>query len=504
MQISLHRITHLSLLFSLLLVSPSSTSAQPKTLTILHTNDIHASFVPHEAFWVKQTPRPLIGGFKELSFTVDSVRRSVPDAILLDAGDVMTGNPITELDYRGASGGALFEMMNLIGYDTWCIGNHDFDISQENLLKLSRIAHFPTLSANVVNGEGAFPVGNRPYTVIARAGLRIGVIGVTSQMLYNLVNQSSLTGIKVLSPIETVKRFVDTLKSAADIIVALTHQGFEDDSSLAANITGVDVVVGGHSHTRLDSPRVVNGIIIVQTGSNCENLGVLNLTVERHNVTAFKGRLIPLWARTERPATELTHFVDSVQSRIDEEYRAVVATLTKDWVRSNGGESNIGDFVAEAQRDAAGAEIAFMNTHGIRANVPAGPFTKRQLFEVLPFRNILAAFQLSGREIRSILQYFIDRKPAVQTSGIKCRWRKRPDGTGEIVSIEINGKPLSDTRMYVCAASDYLVGEAKRYLGVELRQVIYLKKTVFAAVEEEARKQKVITSTIENRIEEVK
>ena len=106
---------------------------QPKTITILHTNDIHASFVPHEAVWVKENPKPLVGGFNELSFVVDSLRHVKPVTLLLDAGDVMTGNPITEYTYGGAEGGALFEMMNRIGYELWTPGNHDFDISSANL-----------------------------------------------------------------------------------------------------------------------------------------------------------------------------------------------------------------------------------------------------------------------------------------------------------------------------------------------------------------------------------
>jgi len=109
----------------------------------LHTNDIHASFVPHEAVWVKENPKPLVGGFNELSFVVDSLRHVKPVTLLLDAGDVMTGNPITEYTYGGAEGGALFEMMNRIGYELWTPGNHDFDISSANLRKLTKNCKVP-------------------------------------------------------------------------------------------------------------------------------------------------------------------------------------------------------------------------------------------------------------------------------------------------------------------------------------------------------------------------
>ena len=168
--------------------------AQPQTLTILHTNDIHAAFVPHEATWSKQSPKPMVGGFKELEFAVDSIRKTKKNVLLLDGGDVMTGNPITDRIYRGVEGGALFEMMNLVRYDAWCIGNHDFDISQKNLVGLTKIAKFPSLSANIVNRKNEFPVNNKDYVIVERAGLRIGIFGLMSQGLYGLVNQNNLVG----------------------------------------------------------------------------------------------------------------------------------------------------------------------------------------------------------------------------------------------------------------------------------------------------------------------
>ena len=144
------------------------------------------SFIPHEAFWVKENPKPLVGGFNELSFVVDSVRRVKSATLLLDAGDVMTGNPITEYTYAGAEGGALFEMMNRIGYDLWTPGNNDFDISSANLRKLTVIAKFPTVSANILDTLNHFPVNNKEYVVIEKNGLKIGVIGIMSDDFYIL------------------------------------------------------------------------------------------------------------------------------------------------------------------------------------------------------------------------------------------------------------------------------------------------------------------------------
>jgi 2',3'-cyclic-nucleotide 2'-phosphodiesterase (5'-nucleotidase family) len=471
-------------LLALLVASPLP--GQPRSLTILHTNDMHASFMPHEALWVRTSPKPMVGGFAELAFVADSLKRSAGPVLMLDAGDVMTGNPITERMYRNASGGALFDMMNMIGYDAWCPGNHDFDISQANLRALTAIARFPTLCANVVDDQGAYPVGNRPWVVLERGGLRIGVIGLMSQELYSLVNQNNLTGIRVLPPAATVQRFIDELDPKTDLLVALTHEGVQEDSVLATETTGLDIIVGGHSHTRLRTPKLVNGVIIVQTGSNAENLGALKITAENDRVTAYDGQLIPLWAQGKRPPSALTALADSFQAEIDKEYSEVIATLAEGWHRADG-QSGVGTFIAEAQRTAAGADVAFMNNYGIRRDVPAGPLTKKALFEVLPFRNILTTFQLSGRELRAVMVYNIEKKPAIQIAGMSGRWKSGPGGKPEFLSIMVGGKPLDDAAMYRCAASDYFVGEARRYLGVEVRQPVFLQQTVFAAIEKAVR-----------------
>ena len=500
----MHTIKAFSLVCCLWLLFVFPLASQPKSLTILHTNDIHANFIPHEATWIRETPKPMIGGINELSFALDSIRKINSATLYLDAGDIMTGNPITEYEYKGALGGALFEMMNMIGCEAWCLGNHDFDLGQQNLLKLTTIAKFPTLSANVVNDKGDYPVNNKPYVIMEKNGLKIGIIGVMSQGLYGLVNQTMLVGIRVLSPIATTQKFIDELQAKTDLIIALTHEGVDDDSVLAMNVHGLNVIVGGHSHTRLKKPKFINGVIIVQTGSNCENLGVLDLTVENKKVTQYNGQLLQLWYNGARPKTVLSAFIDSVQHGIEKDYSQEIGKLNTDWVRNDNSESGIGDFLADAQREAAHADVGFMNNAGIRKNLSAGPITKRDIFEILPFRNILTTFQLSGTEVKTIVRNYIEKHLRIQTSGIQCEWKRAADGNVEIVKLEINGRPFNENATYIGAASDYFVGEAKHYLGIEILQPIYLQQTVFDTIEKKVLNEKEVDSKVENRFKEDK
>jgi 2',3'-cyclic-nucleotide 2'-phosphodiesterase (5'-nucleotidase family) len=478
-------------------------AGEQQHLTILHTNDIHASFTPHEAFWVKSSPKPLVGGMVELSWAVDSLRKIKPGVLLIDAGDMMTGNPVTEYQYQGAYGGALFEMMNRVGYDLWCPGNHDLDISQANLRSLTSIAHFPTLSANLVNEAGGVPANNKPYMIIEKNGVRVGVIGLTTTILNQLIIPANFKGMKVLPVAETAQKYIDELKGRVDVIIAVTHQGVEDDSLLALNVHGLDMIIGGHSHTRLRHPKRVNNIPIVQTGSNCENLGIVDLTIEDKRIVKYDGNLLQLWYTSDRPATKFSAFIDSIKTAIDKDYSETLATIPAD-LKNTVTESALGNFITDAQREAAKADIAFMNTHGIRKNVTAGTFSKRDLFEVLPFRNVIVTFTVTGAQIRTVVQNFLDQHPAIQTSGIRCTWKRSSAGKAEILSLMVNGTPVVDTKTYTAAANDYLVSEAARYLGITVATPVYTKLTLYKVVEQKMRHDKTITSAYDERIAEAK
>jgi 5'-nucleotidase len=502
MKTSARWFTRITLQVIIILTSLTAIFCQPKTITILHTNDIHASFIPHEAFWVKENPKPLLGGFNELSFVVDSLRRVKSATLLIDAGDVMTGNPITEYMYGGAEGGALFEMMNLIRYEAWTPGNHDFDISVANLRKLTKVAKFPTISANILDTLNQFPVNNKEYIIIEKNGLKIGIIGIMSDDFYNLVNQNSSAGIKILSTIETMKRLVALLTPKTDLLIALTHQGVDEDSILAMKVPGLDLIVGGHSHTRLRHPKRVNDILIVQTGSNCESLGVLDLKVEKHHIISYDGNLIQLWYNAARPKTELSVFIDSMKLVIDQDYSKVIATLKTDWKRGHG-ESGIGNFIADAQREAVNADVSFMNSSGIRKDLTAGQITKKDIFEILPFRNLLTTFPVTAKQIRSMIEFIINERGGVQTSGIQCEWRKKENGEIEFQKLLVNGKPLEELKTYTGVASDYMMGESEKYFGLKPSNLSVLDQTVFSAIETKVRAMKEISSEIEHRIKEV-
>ncbi len=315
--------------------------------------------------------------------------------------------------------------------------------------------------------------------------------------------KTAAAGIKILPSIETVKRLIALLNPQTDLLIALTHEGVDADSILAMNVQGLDLIVGGHSHTRLSHPKNINGVLIVQTGSNCENLGVLDLKVEKHHVILYDGNLVQLWYNATRPKTELSAFIDSMKSVIDQDYSKVIATLKTDWKRGHG-ESGIGNFIADAQREAVNADVSFMNSSGIRKDLSAGQITKRDIFEILPFRNLLTTFPLTAKQIRLMVEFIIKEQGGVQTSGIQCEWKKKENGEIDFQKFLVNGKPLQESKIYTGVASDYMMGESQKYFGLKPSKLTVLDQTVFSAIETKVRAMKEISSEIEYRIKEVK
>ncbi len=441
--------------------------AQPKQLTILHFNDVHASIIPHEAAWIQASPKPMVGGFKELNFALDSIRATRTTSITLDDGDDMTGYPISDIEYKNALGGGIFEMMNLMGVEAWTFGNHDLDLGQANLGALMKVAKYPTVCANVVDSSNAYVQSAKPYTIIEKNGLRIGIIGVMTPRLFEVTNTKNLKGLKVLPAAETVQRFVDSLNDRTDLVIALSHMGVDEDSVLAAQTTGLDVIVGGHSHTRIKSPKYINGVVIVQAGGNCENLGLLDLEIENNKVVKYQGQLVQLWKHAELPPTELSKTLDELNTEIEKEYGVVMGTLNEDWKRSNS-ETAIGYYVADAFRQSGAADIGITNSSGIRKDLLQGKITKLDLYMIGPFLNYICTFPISGKDLRMLIQKHVDgyarNRARLQYAGVQCTYSVA-DTIGVIQSLKVNDVDIDDAKTYTIATTDFVIDQANDYFG---------------------------------------
>lgn len=443
--------------------------AKPQSITIFHTNDIHGHFVPERADW--RDDKAWVGGIAALEQKLTELRAKHPLSMYLDAGDLMTGNPICTMEHNGVRGGALLTMLERLDITAECIGNHEFDLGAEHTLKFISKAEFPLLCANVVNKSNGNPIA--PSTALVTiGGLRIGIIGLVTDGLAGVVSKKSLEPFNVIDDATTAQPLIDSLDAFTDIIVLLTHIGVEGDTELAETLHGVDVIVGGHSHTRLKEPKVVNDVVIVQAGSYCKNLGVLELTIDGDSIVSHQGELIELLADTSgTKTTPLAKFCDSLETVIQANYGQVIGELAEPWTRGYFVTSNVGNWLCDQVRDSTHSEIALINAGGIRTNWKAGPITMLNVLELLPFENSIVTFEASGRDLRGFAlkqaqAHGLEEHGIVEMSGMTIRYKKPTAKSVELSDIRINQQPLDDSKNYRVASIDFVaISQADRYLG---------------------------------------
>jgi 5'-nucleotidase/UDP-sugar diphosphatase len=495
----------LSVIFAVILFGGSCLGQQiPTKITILHTNDIHGHFLPQEATWEKD--KPMIGGFTALDYYVKRERQGTERSLLIDAGDLMTGTLICDMQYDGVYGGALVTMMNEVGYQGWVFGNHDFDKGADNLRGLIKLADFPVFCANFTRQNQLF--AKEPYHIYNLNGLRVGVIGITYHPMVGMAPPEKLDGYVSTDPVLAVNDAVKQIDSLTDLIIVLSHLGIENDRKMAQNINGVDLIVGGHSHTRLDTLERVNGVLIAQTGAYCRNLGRIDLTVAGDTVMSYYGRLIPMYTEGITPDPKIEALVDSFKTEIDKEYAIVIAQLHDDWKSEYRAESNIGDWLTDAMKDGMKTDVAFLNSGGIRKNLEAGPVKKMDIYEILPFDNKIVTFNLTGRQLLQIAEHNIglerdSYQGSLQIAGLSYSWQEGSDGP-KLIEVKVNGAPLDTNEVYSVCSIDYVAdSNSDKYFGFQVTNIndtdLGLTQLVLEAVE----KAGTIDSKIEGRMKKL-
>ena len=234
--------------------------AQKKQLVILHTNDTHSCIMPLNPN-LADTALAGRGGFLRRMALIEDERAKTPGLLLIDSGDFSQGSPY----YNFYKGEVEVELMNRMGYDVATIGNHEFDFGLENMARIFRMAKFPIVCANY-DFTGTSVAGLvKPYTIIKRNGLKIGLFGLSPQPK-GLVDTTKFVGVKYLDPVETARRMAALLKTKkrCDVIICVSHLGWEDeeltDQMLVPATRDIDIVLGGHSHTYMKTLQYVKNV----------------------------------------------------------------------------------------------------------------------------------------------------------------------------------------------------------------------------------------------------
>jgi 5'-nucleotidase/UDP-sugar diphosphatase len=457
-----------------LMLLPAFVTAQQVSLTIFHTNDTHGHLLPFSypsegtagSELSALTERKDIGGIARRATMVkrfkEDVERRGGTAWLVDAGDFTDGTSFST-EYHGE---ADVDAMNAAGYTFGTIGNHELNASLAILKKLISMAKFPLLCANLTDKATGQPLV-RPSEIRRLGQLTIGLFGLTTPSASGY--PAAKEGLTIANEVETARRMADTLRREASIVILISHAGERVDEEIAKAVPDIDVIIGGHSHTRLPigqfiprsdelEQRSVNGTIIVQAYQWGGELGRLDLLFGKDErgiwrVESYRERLLPVTSKypeDEAVAAVVARYWKPIAAR----YGAVVGQAAADFVE--GDDLANYNLVADAVRETYGTEIEFENMGGVRAPLVKGNITMEDLTQLDPFNNTVVTFKLTGRQLKDIL---LRSKPAV--SGV----RYRIEG-GQLVEVTVGGKPVSDTQVYTGASNSYMAGTALK--GIEV------------------------------------
>jgi len=473
----------------------------PVAITVFHTNDMHGGFTERPATW--REGNPPVGGFSNLSAAVEGERAKGGRFLLLDAGDFMTGNPVCDYEIEGAKGGGMIEFMNLLDYDVVALGNHEFDHGLDNLDALMRVADFPIISANTYRPEGGLTAPAR-YQILDVDGLRVGVIGLMTESLYGVASPTALAGTEVTSAAEAANELIKEIDPKTDLIILLSHIGANGDRRLARQVRNADIIVGGHSHTRIRDEEIVNGIRIAHAGSNLTMVGRLDLIVQGDTLLSYENQLIDLWPR-EGGKPDVVTMESEFAARIEADFGKVIGQLTTDWERASRDESNLGNWLADCLREFGGGDFAVVNSGGIRKDLLAGPITKMDIVEILPFSNVVTTFTCSGEELLTLIKenalaMAVGSHGMLQVSGIRYTFSES-GGVISIKSATVGGEPIDPAATYTGVSIDYVShGNADRFFGFDPAEKEMwgdlLSDVIMRAVEE----QGTIESSIDGRV----
>ncbi|GAB4538412.1 MAG: 5'-nucleotidase C-terminal domain-containing protein [Anaerolineae bacterium] len=535
-----------TLLFTLIILAALLLSVAPVagaqagqfTLTVLHTNDVHARILQFNAFGSACSDEDAaegkcFGGVARRATKINEIRDEGGNVILVDAGDQFQGT----LFYNQYKGEEAQRFMNALGYDAMTLGNHEFDDGPGVLGSFIRGANFPVVSANLdVSNEPELAGLIEPYTVLEVGGEQIGIIGYITEDTAILSSPGPNVVFKNIE--ESVAAAVAELEAmGVNKIVALSHAGFGRDREVAAAVDGLDVIVAGHTNTYLSNtdeeaegpyPVVVNSpsgdpVLIVSDFTWGKYLGRLDVTFDEEGVpVAWEGNPITLDASVPEDPEVLAQ-AQALNEPLEELRNQIVGTAAVDLNGERAScrfeECNMGNLITDAilwKTAAEGTQIAFQNGGGIRASIAAGEVSLGDVLEVLPFGNTIATFKLTGADVWAALENGVSRAENpenegtgrfAQVAGLRYTWNPDLPAGSRIVSVEVQNPdgtyaPLDLNAVYKVAANNFMRGGGDGYSMFAENAIdpYDYGPTLADAVAEYIAVQSPVTAAVEGRI----
>ena len=463
-----------------------------KELTILHTNDMHGDFFIEDRDGVES------GGLVRLSGYVQRERQINPNTLYVIAGDMFRGS-IIDSEYLGLS---TIDLINMVNPDVATLGNHEVDYGLAHLLFLEKCASFPIINANLfvtMNHKRLF----QPYIIKEINGMKVLFIGILTDLVIATARKEQVIGsfVDTEEAAKCVEVICDNYRTEdIDLTVLVTHIGIAEDRKLAELLhesSGVDLIIGGHSHTFMQEPEVVNGIPIVQAGYGTDQIGRLDLIVDETNncIADLKYELVPINPQTAPKDEIIEDLINQYKEKTDQKYKRVVTRFRRKLTHpSRIRETEMGNLYADIVQADSSFDVMLFGSGAIRMT-EMGPVVELQdLLETTPYDDSLWMLTVTGEQFRRMVLHILrDEAWTGHTEfyqfskGMRIRYKK---STHELLEFSLNGKPIEDDDLIKIAIQYYHYKNFDEFLGVPLEEV------------SQNMKPKIIANSVNNIVEE--
>lgn len=460
-------------IISFAILSFFSNLSLAQDVTVIYTNDLHAHVEPYKVPYVADGKRA-VGGFANITTFVKQEKSRNKATFFFDAGDYFTGPYISSL----TKGKAIIDIMNTMSFDAVSVGNHEFDHGWDNtLLQLSQ-AKFPVLLGNVFYQNSDTPYWNKPYVILEKDGVKVGIIGLHGKFAFNdTVSAPMRQGIEARDEVKYLQHYLDELRGKVDITVALVHEGvparqssigntdvrraLDKDIQTAEHVKGLDILITGHAHVGTPEPIKVGDTLIMSTDSGGIDVGklVLNVNPGRHEHQVKNFELKTIYADEWKPDPVTQKVIDTWNKKLASTVNQPIGTTPLTLTRAYGESSSLGNLFTDAMLVAApDAQIALTNSGGLRADLNKGSISYGDIISAFPFPNELTVMDLNGSALRNLMEHAASLTNGVLqvSQGVEMRYDPQQPVGHKVTVFRLNGKDIVDSEQYRVATNTFL------------------------------------------------
>lgn len=448
-------------------------------LVLLHSNDMHGDFL------AEAKDGSEVGGVSLLSGYIKQQREENPNVLYAIAGDMFRGSVI-DSEYRGFS---TIELMNFLNPDIVTLGNHEVDYGLTHLLFLEKCAKFPIVNANMyikTNHTRLFT----PYKIIDVNGLHVMFIGIITEEVLASTKSESIVGtfVDVWEAAKQVGVIIDNYKTTrVDLTVLLTHIGYENDIELAKVLDPewrVDMIIGGHSHTLLTRPKVINNVPIVQVGVGTDQIGrfEININTEQHKMIDYKWEVVPITSKNCPTDPILEEVLQNYKKETDRKFGRVLTVFKRELTHpSRAQETELGNLFADLLQVDSSFDVMFYGSGSIRKK-KVGPIVRYQdLLETVPFQNRVYMLEVTGRQFRHMCWNYLKQSVVTKgesefyqlSAGMKVVYNYVTDTLEEC---SLNGNEITDDQWLKIALQSFHYLNFTEFFDVDIKEVEAHKK----------------------------